>query len=302
MFLGIDMFSGKYAMLPQYIDMGKVTDVELRDGRYDHLFLSSNPDKTLDDIYADWEFDTKINADFNGTLEGGNAGFSLKNTDTIIIRRREKGTQRREMNWVTIYTIPVSTIDDFNFIQFYNYCRADADYEFMLTSSIHGVENSYITTDCFSDFNGLCITDKDHFYRTIANVEPIEFTRNINNNALELFHGKYPVVVSNDNNNYDSGTVSACFLKIEDCNLITKYEAVRYREEFMNWLTNKKAKILKLDNGRLEMIQVVDKPTETDDGHPELRKITFNFVEIGHTDDEEALYETNLSDVEPGRW
>ncbi len=117
MFIGFDVCSGLYAMTPNYTGIGNTQKIQLKDGTYDHLFLSADPNKTAQNITDSWEYSTKINADFSTSLDGGNTGFSLKNTDTIIIKRREKGT----MNWVTIFTIPVNTADDFNFVKEYNY-------------------------------------------------------------------------------------------------------------------------------------------------------------------------------------
>lgn len=70
----------------------------------------------------------------------------------------------------------------------------------------------------------------------------------------------------------------------------------------MDWLTNKKAKILKLDNGSAKLIRVIGSPVETDSGLPELKKIQFDFVAIGDADNEKDLYKNNLSNVEPDRW
>ena len=126
---------------------------------------------------------------------------------------------------------------------------------------------------------------------------------NINNHILNLLNSKYPTIVSNDDSDYDSGSVSAAFLKVDDeCNFITGYQATKYRTELINWLSNKKPKILKLDNGKLMIISITGQPSETEDGHPELKNINFEFVEIGDTNSESDLYRYNLSDVEPGRW
>ena len=65
---------------------------------------------------------------------------------------------------------------------------------------------------------------------------------------------------------------------------------------------NKKAKILKLDNGTTKLIRVVGQPTIGDGGHPELKTISFDFVEVGDTESEKDLYTTALSDVEPNRY
>lgn len=292
------MFSGKYSMLPNYMNTEQMTNAKLSNGSYAHFYLSADPTKTVENIYDDWEFYTKINADYSESMDGGNTGFSLKNTDTIIIKRREHGT----MDWITIFTIPVNSISDFNFVKEYKYGEADTHYDFMVISSIGGIQNSYEFTECKSDFDGLCLADKENFYKTIYNIEPVDITNNNSESILNLLNSTYPVIVSNDASNYSSGTVSAVFIKIDNCDIATRRNSTKYRNEIMNWLTNKKAKILKLDNGTIKMIRVVGTPSETDGGHPELKNINFDFVEIGDTNNEDSLYKNNLSDVEPNKW
>ncbi len=299
MFCGMDMCSGKFAMLPQYINIGVTKNIQISDGTYDHLYLSANPDKSVDDINEKWDKDSKLNADFQDSLDGGNSGFSLKNTDTIIIKRREKGT----MDWITIFVIPVNEISDFNFVKEYYYGQADTDYDFMIISSIGGVQNAFEFSYCKSQFEGLCLADKEHFFRTIFNVEPIDISQNISDTPIVLLNSKYPVTISNDDSNYSTGTITASYFQSdENCNLITGKPNTMYREDIMTWLTNKKVKIVKLYDGTIKMIKVTGTPTITDGGHPNLKKISFEFVEVGNVKSEEDLYATNLSDVLPNRW
>lgn len=298
MFLGFDFCSGKYAMTPNYTNIGNVTSIRLSNGTYDHLYLSANAEKTIESLNDDWEYETKINADYSESLDGGNTGFSLKNTDTIVIKKREKGT----MNWVTIFTIPISTADDFNFVKEYNYGSSDTDYDFMIISSIGGRQNSYEITECKSNFEGICITDKEYFYRTIFNITESDLVQNMTNNTVALLNNKYPAIISNSDDNYTSGTITAAFLQVENCEIVTGKKSTKYRTDIVNWLCNKKAKILKLDNGTTKLVRIVGNPTISDGGHPELKNINFDFVEIGDSESEKDLYTTALSDVEPNKW
>lgn len=298
MFLGFDMFSGIYAMTPQYLNTSNTTDVQIKDGVYDHLYLSRNTEKTVDNINDEWEDDTVVNADFNDTLEGGNTGFSLKNTDTILIKKRKKGT----LDWITIFTIPVNSIDDFNFVKEYHYGESDTDYEFMIVSSFNGTQTAYEIAECTSNFRGMCLTDKDHFYKTDCELSEVTFAQNMTNNVQTLLNNTYPVIISNDDSNYTSGSITALFLKFEDCDVVLGKKGMEYRNEIIKWLCNKKAKILKLDNGMIKMIRITGTPTLTNENHPEIQNISFEFTEIGDANNEKDLYRNNLSDVEPNRW
>ena len=138
MFLGIDFFSGKYSMLPQYITTQEMNNLALSSGIYDHLYISTNASDTVSNIDDEWNKYTRVNAQYNDNLDGGNTAFSLKNTDTIVIKRREKG----KTDWVTIFTIPVKQLSDFNFLKEYNYAKSGTDYDFMIISTINGIHTN----------------------------------------------------------------------------------------------------------------------------------------------------------------
>lgn len=299
MFLGTTMFCGKYAFMPPVTDIKNFNSISICDGTYDHLFLSSNTDETIDNINDDWKYETKLNAKFETDLEGGNIGFSLKNTDTIVIKTREKN----DFEWKTIYTVPINKKEDFNFILNYPYSPNNSDNEYMLLSTINGIENSYVTTECTTKFGGIFIVDKDNIYGTEFNLDNSDTTQNINPTVIELLNNKYPTVYTNSDANYTSGSTSGCFLKIDcDNNTIDSYGSVKYRKDIMQWLCNNRAKILKLHDGRIYLIKITGKPTDTCDGHQDLRKISFEWVEVGDINSAKDLYLNNLSDISSEWW
>ena len=50
------------------------------------------------------------------------------------------------------------------------------------------------------------------------------------------------------------------------------------------------------------MIQIVGTPTDTEEGHKDLRKITFQFAQTGDVNDPQSLYINGLSPVGVGWW
>ena len=62
------------------------------------------------------------------------------------------------------------------------------------------------------------------------------------------------------------------------------------------------AKILKLNDGRIYLIKITGKPTDISEGHEDLRRISFEWVEIGDVNSEKDLYLNNLSDVSAEWW
>lgn len=297
MFLGTTFFTGKHTFLPPATNLN-FHSLSISDGTYDHLYLSEDINSTIESLDADWTYETKLNANFDKNLDAGNSGFSLKTTDTIVIRKRERDT----LNWTTIYTIPVREFADFNFTRYYPYAANHADSEYMLISTINGIENSYVITPCLSEFDGFFIVDKDHIYGTIYNLAPVDTTQNSNVTVLELLNNRYPSVYTNSQCNYVNGYTSGCFLKLNpDTQTVDTKAGIRYRQEFMDWLTNGKSKLIKLEDGRIYLARISGKPTETQEGPSELKRIGFDWTQIGDAESPRDLYLNSLSDI-PEKW
>ena len=93
-FLNTTFCGGRHALSPLPTKTTPIMAIQIFDGTYNKLFLSSDASLTVNNFDDAWTYDTKVNADFNGNFEAGNVGFSVKTTDNIVIRRREKGRQQ----------------------------------------------------------------------------------------------------------------------------------------------------------------------------------------------------------------
>lgn len=297
-FLGTTFCSGRYSLLPPAVSSGIITAIQISDGVYNHLFLSSNPDSSVNNFNDEWNYDTKMNASFDENLDAGNSGFSVKTTDNVVLRRRKLGT----LKWTVIYAKEINTVEDFDIHFVDKYASARTNYEYSVSSFVNGIENSYTIKNIYSDFNGYYITDKDCLYGTIYDIDGCDTSRNITQQTLELLNSKYMSVVSNSSLNCDSGSVSGTFMKI-NCNKEVDLEgSLQYRDDFKDRLANHKPLILKVHDGRIWMIRVTGTPTDSMGGHYDIRKINFEWVEIGDVDDMKTMYNYGFSDVDSRWW
>ena len=298
-FLGNTFCSGRYALLPPTNIIANITAIQIFNGVYSRIFLSTNKDLTIQEIDNPWDEYTQMNADFSKGIDAGNSGFSLKNTNNVVIKRRELGTY----DWMTIYVREINKIEDFNIVINDTYARAGTEYEYSISSFLNGMENSYVIQNVYSDFDGFYITDKDCLYGTIYDVDGCDTSRNITAKTLGLLNSKYMTVVSNSELNCDSGSISGTFLKMDDYNSeINRSASLEYRNNFKNRLANKKPLILKVDDGRIWMIRVTSNPNDNMGGHRDIRQISFEWVEIGDVNDMKTLYMNGFSDVDSRWW
>lgn len=296
-FLGTTFCSSYNSLSSPPIKPSSILSLQMSDGVYNHLFLSLNENLAYDEI-GTWDYDTKINAPFDENLEGGSSAFALSTTDTIVIRRREFGKSK----WTVIYVKEINTAEDFNIHFVDKYARAGVEYEYSVSSFINGIENSYLIKNVYSDFDGYYVTDKDCLYGTIYDLDGGDTSCEISSQTLELLNSKYMNVVSNSELNCDSGSIIGTFIKMdENCKHIDLNSSLQYRNEFKNRLANHKPLILKIHDGRIWIINVTGGINDTKKGHPDLRQISFEWVEIGDINDMKTLYRLGFSDV-GSRW
>lgn len=300
MFLGYNFYSNVNALSPTPGSCGIINAIKIFDGQYYSIFASANPDLTLGNVGDVWDYDTKLMTNFStGTLDAGNSAFSLVNTEQLLIKRRAVGEQK----WVVIYVKDIKTTDDFNVFFTDKYARSGVEYEYAVASISGGIENSYVVENVYSEFDGFYITDKDCLYGTIFNIDTTPTTMNLLNSTLNLLNSKYMSVVSNSDVQAETGTTTGLFIKFDDndVNQYNRQASFEYRAEVKKRLANKKPLILKICDGRIWMIKVTGQPTDTSDGHIDVRSLSFEWTEIGDYNDMETLYRNGFSDI-GSRW
>ena len=114
--------------------------------------------------------------------------------------------------------------------------------------------------------------------------------------------GKYPIVVSNAELDYKSGTLSGTVITpSEDTTKVWNLqENIKLQNNILNFLVNKKAKIYKDWMGNSYLILIVEDvnlvPNNNIGGR--LADVAFSFVEIGDSENQDDLYENGLIDVQ----
>lgn len=294
-FLGTTFCSGRYSLTPPAVQIPVLMAIQIFDGIYNHIFLSTDTSLSIDD--AKWTTGTLMNAEFTDSLDAGNSFFSLHNTDHIAIRRREVGTS----DWIVIYVQEVKSKEDFKIRLKDTYARAGVEYEYSISSYLNGAENNYLIQNVYSDFQGFYITDKDCLYGTIYDIDGCDTSRNIAAQTLQLLNSKYMNVVSNSVLNCESGQITGTLLKMDGCRA-DRNATIAYRNQWKDRLADRKPLILKIDDGRIWMIRVIPEINDTQRGHKDLREITFRWVEVGDVNDMKALYYNGFSDVDSMWW
>lgn len=271
------------------VDIKNLNSITLDNGIYDDLFITKNYNMVITNSNKEWSFDTVLHAMFNNNLLAGNIEFALNTITSIRIKQREKG----KFDWITIYDIPINSIEDLNFVRTYKYCKGNTDYEFAVLPVLNNtIEGNMSVVECESKFTGAYLMERDASIQMVVNFESIQ-QRNHSSTTIQTLGRTKPFYITNGMSNYESGSINVVFIQFDNCEPNTKTGA-KYRKEIYDMLTNKKPKILKFDDGRTYIIGITDAISQTSD--VDIPVSTITWTEVGDIDSEEDLYENDFLD------
>lgn len=296
--LGFNFLFDSYALNPRPTNIEPLTSASIYNGIFDEINISAEVDATTIDTTIPETFGTYdiILCDFNGNIAGGTIGDI--DFDLIKIKRRISGT----FNWVTLFEIPVDSVADIYFTKYDKYAKNNTTYEYAFVPVTGGSEGDYSIISARSEFHKIYLCDKDHIYAFDANIEFGSITKTNKTQVFETLMGKYPVVVSNAELVYKTGSLSGVVITPEEdeTKIWNLSENIKLQNEILDFLINKKAKIYKDWMGNSYLVLVTDNvqliPNNQLNG--KLANIAFSFVEIGDVENQEDLYENGLVDIQ----
>lgn len=283
---------------PAYIN--DITEFDIGKGLYDGVYASEDTSLPLSyKLKDDWNTDTIFAGDYISNINLSNVDFSLSTISHIVIKRRKANT----FKWTTIFTKKINTIEDLKIMDVDIFNAGNTTYQYALVPVLNDIEGNYNIIEAFSDFEGIYILEKDTIYGTIFESK-CDTERNHSVIRQNSFYNKYPRAIYNAFYNFETGTVEGFFCKY-DINKCKYYfnDSFDYRRELVDFLTDRKAKILKLSDGRTWIINIDSNSiTDKEDSHWQHRIITFNWFESGDCNNERDLYNAGLIDIEPAYW
>lgn len=306
--LGYAFLGGHHSADTNPASSQSITSVTLNNGAFQELFISK--DGTIDittDIEKSWNYNTVLDAVFSESnydadekeFPAGNIDYLFQDITSVRIKRRESGSN----SWVSLYEQPIITKDDLNIEFFDRFAKAKTKYDYALVPILnHSLEGIASQASITPDFEGLYVMGLDIWFSTSLECS-ITYDRNHPSSVVETIGNKYPFVIYNTQQNYDSGSAAGVFARFDTDKCDWDYaNSFAYRKKLLDFLTDGTAKILKFDDGRGWLIGRSDVITNEEMDHPYAVLTTFHWVEIGDMDSTLDLYTTGLSNVNPAGW
>lgn len=243
-FLNYNFFSDINALDNAPSNVESINNVKLTNAIFEHFNVTQNINTEVNaNIPTAWDYDTILDANFENNLNAGNVDFLVEQISAIKIKRRVQGT----FDWLTLATIPINSVNDLNFVFNDLLNKNGVQYEYAFVPIIENVEGNYIIDTVFSQFNGVFIGDAQNIYKFLYEVAYGSNSRNQQVGIFEVLGQQYPVFVANGSLSYESGSVTATILNddYEKTGVIDRIAITQQKDIIKDFLTNKKAKILK---------------------------------------------------------
>lgn len=212
--------------------------------------------------------------------------------------------------WLTLHSQPITQASDmdFTFIDFLNQYGKTYKYALvpLLTQTQSGVEveveGGYTVSDKVqSVFDGVFIADSTSSQKCKANVGYGNVDMNQVVGSITPIGAKYPIVITNSQNQYHNGSISGTIVPDDyyfNGNL-SRIDMVNKRSELEQFLTNKRAKIIKDWNGNIWLVMIMDNVSCTFNNNYGMGIVNFstNWVEVGDPTNQQDLQATGLINV-----
>ena len=212
--------------------------------------------------------------------------------------------------WLTLHSQPITQASDmdFTFIDFLNQYGKTYKYALvpLLTQTQSGVEveveGGYTVSDeVQSIFDGVFIADSTGSQKCKANVVYGNVDMNQTVGTITPIGAKYPIVIANSQNQYHNGSISGTIVPDDyyfNGNL-SRIDMVNKRSELEQFLTNKRAKIVKDWNGNIWLVMIMDNVSCTFNNNygMGIENFSTNWVEVGDPTNQQDLQATGLINV-----
>ena len=292
-FVGYNFLSDLNSVDPYSTNVGIFNQVEIYRAIYDHIDISNDTAITSNIPPTQWDFGTILDCNFNGNISGG----TIKDFSSGITQVRVKKRKVGEFDWQIIKTYDISSSEDLSFV-FNDYLTAtNTEYEYAYVPVFGSVEGQYAISTVMSQFDGVFICDANTIFKFNMGVEygSTDIVQQVG--TFTVLGRKYPIVMSNGLANYQTGQLSGLVLPedYEDTRTIDRIAITQRRNKLMEFLTNKKPKIIK-DRNQNQWLVIIQSPSTSylNNYGQGIVSASMQWIEIGDAESNKDLAKAGL--------
>lgn len=284
MIIGYDFFGLDYGgcVWDTPICTDHMDELQLNEGIYDEAYVDLNMNIANDNVKpVNWTLTTIMDAKFTGDLDAGSVNADGFKVTKMLLYRTIAGTGK----W--------TAIAQFDYDEAYNvygyvdrFAQNGVEYEYAIVPVANEIMGDKLISDAVTvEYEGMFLTDKRENRKLEYDITLGDITHNTLSSVNQPISGKYPVIVFG-NAKYRSGNMSVLPLSDETVDMggagVDKFAEQVNRQEWLEFLNNGKAKVLRMDNGTLMMIVTHNAKASHKGGLlRDLASLSFDYIEVG---------------------
>lgn len=271
-----------------------ITNAKIENGIYDEVSITKDTTFAYTTTIPDFDNSTILQCKFENTLGAGNTGLTMNQINGLRLKRRKIGTS----DWIQVAEdIPVISYEDLTVTIKDRYCASLQEYEWAFIPMLDGVEGNYIVSTLTTNFDGIFICDSNTMYKLYEGVSYGSMAINRQIGTLLPIGGKYPIVVSNSDTLYKSGSVSGTVFQddFSETRQIDRNKIVERTNALSDFFNNGEPKIIKDWNGNVWLVVILNSSVDyVSTMGMGVVSVTGNWVEQGDPENETDLSENGL--------
>lgn len=291
-----------------------VSNIKIENATYDELEVLKDTSSidTNTEKSQGWLENTVLCARFNGDLVGGNVGLYQNNTsyDILYIQIVRRKTDETQV-WDVYKEIPIQDKGEtYKFID--RFLESEQEYEYgirpiaydengkIIMGEVSMITKSYVKYD-YAHLLGRDENNEEVQYTLIYNFKLGDITTNIDANTIVTLSGQYPITIYGASK-YKTGNANYLLVTEESTTgSINVSTEKALRNSIDKFLSNKKPKILKFEDGTYLLVSISDNFTLTpNENLIGSYTLTFNYTEIGDVNDIKTLIQYGLINNDTG--
>lgn len=297
-FIGLSAFAGQDCLNPTPAQVNDIKTARVTNAIFDQFSVTKNVSEPFNvSLPTVWDYDTIMDATFNGNIKAGNVEFALNQITEVKIKRRVRGT----FDWLTLKSVPIHSVSDLSFAFEDRTNTHGVEYEYAFVPVLNNAEGDYIINSIMSDLEGVFIGDADTCYRFLYDVQYGTNARKVNVGTFQPLGRKYPIVISNGLLSYDTGSISGIVLddEFENTGIIDSAKTNEKKRKLKDFLADKKPKILRDWTGAKWLVAITDdiQISYAESSGLRVPSMTITWTEIGNADDQNDLYYNGIIDA-----
>lgn len=263
-----------------------IDELEMREGIYDEVYVNLDTNIAHDTSKPlHWTLTTIMDAKFTGDLDAGSVGADGFKITKILLYRSVSGTGKWEAVAHFDYD---SNYNVYDYID--RYIQNGATYEYAVVPMANEVLGDKLISDAIkAKYEGIFLTDRYENRRFEYDISLGAIAHNTSSSVSQPINSEYPIVTYG-RSNYRSGNLTVLPLSRQTVSLggqgVDKLSEQVNRQEWIDFLNNGMAKVLRMDSGVLMLVatQNVNVNHKEGDLLRDLASLSFDFTEVGKID------------------